>query len=331
MFFGGAVAHADLATTSHRHEVFFYDVDFEMVAGVADYVRAGLSDGEPVIVIATTAHLAALDATLTRQGVNVSLARATGWFLALDAAATLDSFMVNGSPDPDTFRTVVSGVLDAAPTTGSTVRAFGEMVAVLWHQGNVAGALALELLWNELAEHRQFTLLCAYPTTALGSAELGDVSQVCRLHSAVLQPSSYGSAFPRGAGGNGSAISSGVFVAMPEAVAAARRFVSETLRSWGENRLVWDGALIVSELATNAIVHGGSPFRASVERAARVVRIAVEDVGPGLPQSRTVPHDALGGRGMAIVEELAHRWGCDRVDGGKVFWAELETSAALPA
>jgi anti-sigma regulatory factor (Ser/Thr protein kinase) len=322
------VAFAGLATTSHAHEVFFYDVDHELVAGVANYVRAGLSDGEPVIVVATRAHLAAIDATLTRHGVDVSLARATGWYLALDAAETLETFLVDGSLDADRFRMVVGGMLDAAPGGGS-VRAFGEMVALLWQEGNVTGAIALESLWNDLATSRQFSLLCAYPTAALGSAELADVNQVCQLHSAVLPPSSYGSAFSSGTR-DGAATSSGVFVATPEAVAAARRFVSETLRSWGENRLVWDGALIMSELATNAIVHGGSPFRASVQRAARVVRIAVEDVGPGLPQSRRVAHDALGGRGMAIVEELAHRWGCDRLDGGKIFWAELESSSVRP-
>jgi hypothetical protein len=58
------------------------------------------------------------------------------------------------------------------------------------------------------------------------------------------------------------------------------------------------------------------------------VRIAVEDVGPGLPQSRRMLQEALGGRGVAIVEDLSHRWGCDRLVGGKVFWVELETSSA---
>ena len=323
------MTYAELAATPHHHDVFFYDVDSELVASVSAHVGAGLSDSEPAIVIATAPHLAAIDAALNSHGVNVSLARATGSYLALDAAETLDSFMVDGSPDAARFTRVVGGVFDAAPRVGPAVRAFGEMVALLWHQGNVPGAIALESLWNDLAAHRQFSLLCAYPTTALGSAELCDVNQLCHLHSAVLAPSSYGSPFSSGTG-DGAATSSGVFVAVPEAVAAARQFVSETLTSWGEKHLVWDGAVIISELATNAIVHGGSSFRASIERAAHVVRIAVEDVGPGLPLNRRVPQDALGGRGVAIVEELALRWGCDRLDGGKVLWAELAASSAPP-
>ncbi|MGZ5403535.1 MAG: MEDS domain-containing protein [Nocardioides sp.] len=305
--------------------MFFYDVDTELVDAVASHLHAGLIDGEPVVAIVTAPHLAALDAALSARGLDVSGARATGSYLALDAAETLDSFMVDGTPDVDAFTRVLGGVLDGAPRVGSAVRAFGEMVAMLWHEGNVPGAIALESLWNDLAEHRHFSLLCAYPTTALGSADLSDVHRLCRLHFDVLTPSSYA---PFSSGVEDDAATSGVFVAAPAAVAAARQFVTEALTSWDETHLVWEGALIVSELATNAIVHGGSPFRASVRRVGTVVRIAVEDVGPGLPQHRTVRHDALGGRGLAIVEDLALRWGCDRHDGGKVLWAELDAASA---
>jgi anti-sigma regulatory factor (Ser/Thr protein kinase) len=309
--------------------VFFYDVASELAVTVADYVGAGWSVGEPVIVIATTPHLAAIDAALSNNGVDVSLARARGSYLSLDAAETLDAFMVHGSPDADRFRRVVGGMLDDARVDGIPVRAFGEMVALLWHQGNVAGAMALESSWNEFAEHQQFSLLCAYPTTALGTAELSDVNRVCHLHSGVLPPTSYGSASTGGVE-SAAATASRVFVAAPEAVYAARHFISETLTSWGENELGWDGALIISELATNAIIHGGSAFRASIERTANVVRIAIEDVGPGLPQSRRAFHSALDGRGLAIVEELSDRWGCDRLDDGKAFWVELQSSSAQP-
>ena len=323
------MACADLATTPRHHAVFFYDADREMVAGVADYVAAGISDGEPVIVIVTAAHRGAIDADLTERGVNVSLARATGAYLTLDAAETLDLFLVDGSPDADKFMRVIGGVLDAAPPVGPDVRAFGEMVALLWHQGNVCGALALESLWNDLAKSRQFSLLCAYPTAALGAAELGEVNEACLLHTSVVPPASYGSA-PGDGSQEGAASHSQVFVALPEAVAAARRFVKETLTSWDEQDLSWDGELIISELATNAVIHGDSPFRVSIQRAADAVRFTLEDVGPGLPQVRWVSDDALAGRGVAIVEALAHSWGFDEFDGGKTFWAELDVSSARP-
>jgi anti-sigma regulatory factor (Ser/Thr protein kinase) len=319
------VIHAELTTTPQQHQVFFYLEDHELVASVARYVTEGLSAGEPAIVIATAAHLAALDEALHDHGIDAPLARATGEYLAFDAAETLGSFMVDGSPDADRFLKVIGGMLASTRRAGADIRAFGEMVALLWHQDNVAGAIALESLWNDLAHHQQFSLLCAYPTSALTTAGLDDVNEVCRLHSHVLPPSSYGSRVPSG-DEDATAVRSDVFVALPEAVVAARRFVGGALTSWGEGDLVDDGELIVSELATNAVIHGGSPFRASVERLPHVVRISVEDSGPGFPHSRRASYDSPSGRGVAIVEALSYRWGCDRVDGGKVFWAELETA-----
>ena len=323
---GVTVPYAGLAAAPRHHDVLFYDADDEMTAAAADHVSAGLAEGKPALVVVTAPHAAAIDAALSHRGVNVSRARAAGWYRTEDATQTLASIMVDGSPDPERFTRVVGAALHALPAARPVVHAMGEMVALLWQQGNVTGALALECLWNNLAGHREFALLCAYPTTALSTAGLADVNQVCHLHSTVLPPSSYGSAESVGLD-DGAALASGVFVAVPEAVAAARRLVSETLTGWGEHHLVWEGSLIMSELATNAITHGGSPFRASVERGADVLCISVEDVGPGLPESRRGSQDALGGRGVAIVEELAHRWGCDRIDGGKVFWAELEATS----
>ena len=323
------MGHVGLVTPPHEHVVLFYDVDDELVANVARYVADGLSSGAPVVVIATGMHRAAIDDALSEHGVNASLARATGAYQALDAAETLETFMVNGAPDAGKFTAAVGEVLEAARAGGSTVLAFGEMVALLWHEGNVSGAIALESLWNGLAEEQEFALLCAYPTTALGGAGLGDVNDVCHLHSVVLPPESYGDRLP-GAEEGDAAARSDVFVAVPEAVAAARCLVRGALEAWGEDQLVWDGMLIASELATNAVIHGGSPFRASIARSADGVRIAVEDAGPGLPRSRSAPQDAPDGRGIAIVEELSQRWGCDPSDGGKVFWAELATASPEP-
>jgi anti-sigma regulatory factor (Ser/Thr protein kinase) len=207
----------------------------------------------------------------------------------------------------------------------SPVRAFGEMVALLWGAGNVKAAMALESLWNDLAASRQFSLLCAYPTSALRVAGLAVVNETCDLHSTVHPPAGYSSEFSGDAEVE-SATYSGVFLAVPEAVAAARRLISAALTAWGEHHLLGDAALIISELATNAIIHGNSAFRAGIQRVGNIVRIAVEDLGAGLPQSPTLSGEAISGRGVAIVEELAHRWGFDRLSEGKVLWAELRTA-----
>ncbi len=327
-FFGVSMAPVELTATPRSHQVLFYDSDSAMVAAVADYVESGLSTGEPVLAIATAAHLAAIDSALGSRGTDVPLVRASGAYLVLDAAQTLESFMVDGSPDANRFTTVLGGVLDAARGGELGVRAFGEMVALLWRDGNVAAAIAVESLWNDLAASRQFSLLCSYPTTALETAELRDVNGVCDLHSTVSPHSAH--ATTASDAGAASPNSSAVFIAVPGAVAEARRFIRATLTSWGQHRLLQDGTLIVSELATNAITHGDSAFRVSIERTATVVRIAVEDAGPGIPHPRHLPIDVPNGRGMRMVEMLARRWGCDLLDGGKVLWADLNIGSPEP-
>jgi anti-sigma regulatory factor (Ser/Thr protein kinase) len=197
------------------------------------------------------------------------------------------------------------------------------MVALLWDEGNVPGAIALESLWNDLAEHHRFTLLCAYPTASLGAAALTDVHRVCDLHSAVLPPSSYGASTAPGS--STGAHRREVFLPVPEAVAAARRLVADAVTSWGALDVAWEAELIASEMATNAVRHGESPFRASVSHRDDVIRIAVEDAGPGWPRRREATTHDFGGRGVLIVAELAHRWGADEQPQGKVIWAELHT------
>lgn len=321
------MTQSECVAAPHHHDVSFYDHDGEVVGGIARYVIEGLADDERVVLVATEAHLAALDDILQLRGVDPSRARATGRYLTFDAAETLASFMVDGSPDREEFMTRIGGIVDAARRDGSAVRAFGEMVALLWEDGNVEAAIELEALWNELAQTREFHLLCAYPTRALDSAALDDVGRVCELHSDVLPPLSYRSLTAPSAPLD-DARHSEVFVPVAEAVVAARNFVTGVLERWGEHQLFWDSAIITSELATNAVMAGRSPFRVVVDRGDGVIRISIEDVAPGWPQRRRATPEDAHGRGVAIVESLARRWGCDRLGEGKVVWAELRAALA---
>ncbi len=315
-----------VASAHHHHQVGFYDADSELVSVLAGYVADGLAAGERVVVIATAAHRHALDEALALQGTDPRRLRASRQYLTFDAQRTLDAFMVEGLPDRGRFVSQVAPLVAVDPAGVQRVRAFGEMVALLWDGGNVTGALALESLWNDLAQHHAFLLLCAYSTTVLDASALADVDEICGLHSSVRPPVSY-------AAGNGAAPAgegfqrSSVFVPAPDAIGAARRFVTGALRSWGEQRLLWEAALVTSELATNAVRHGHSPFRASVGRTDGVVRIGIEDARSGLPQLRRAELEDTGGRGVAIVEHLSDRWGCDELAEGKVTWAELTSTS----
>src|SRR5205085_11235780 len=108
-----------------------------------------------------------------------------GHVLLLDAADTLAAFMVSDAPDPALFDAVVGEVVRRAAARGRAVRAFGEMVALLWDAGNVAGAVSLERLWNTLAHEVAFSLFCAYPTHGVLGTDGDDFDDVCLLHSQV--------------------------------------------------------------------------------------------------------------------------------------------------
>jgi anti-sigma regulatory factor (Ser/Thr protein kinase) len=305
----------------HDHVVNFYDEEEDIVAELTRFVAAGRRRGEAVVVVATQAHRDALTAGLARYGQD---ARETDHYQCVDAAETLSAFMVDGEPERSRFRTVVGGLLARAAGGGRPVRAFGEMVALLWAAGNVSGAIQLESLWNELGQDRPFSLYCAYPMAALaGVGDLSAASQVCDRHSSILGPLSYTSGAARTPALDGAAERSEVFVPVPTAVRAVRRFLSETLSAWCEDDLVADAALVGSELASNAVRHAGSPFRVSVRRSDSVVRIAIHDVCSVQPVRIDLSPDRASGRGVALVAGLSRRWGSDAVPGGKVVWSEL--------
>lgn len=311
----------------HDHRVRFYEGDAELVGALAAFVTDGLASGERVILVSTEAHRSALDEALAGQAVETGAARASGALLTLDAEDTLDRFMVSGGPDPARFEAVIGEVLHAGGN-GGPVRVFGEMVALLWEDGDARGAIELETLWNRLAAHEEFSLLCAYPTWMVQSGRLGDLKQVCREHSGVLPPAHYDSGRSTGEDGDADQRSA-VFIPAPQSVRAARRFVRGALDDWGLHTIVSDAELVVSEMATNALVHAQSPFRLYLHRADDVIFLCLKDAGSGAVEAAVeaaAGHaHATHGRGVAIVDAVADRWGCDQLADGKVVWAEFSS------
>ena len=174
------------------HVVQFYESDSFLADSVGGFIAPGIAAGEAAVLICTPDHLARFEETIESAGVNLAAAKAAGLYLGLDAQQTLDSFMVDGTPDPERFFSVVGGVLDGCSTGGRAVRAFGEMVALLWEQGAVPAAIRLEELWNEIAETRSFTLLCAYPVAGATDIETAErFSDVCERHTHVVPGESY--------------------------------------------------------------------------------------------------------------------------------------------
>ena len=272
-----------------EHLVLYYEDDARFGEVVGDHLAAGLAAGHRVMAIVTRAHLRAIERRLETR-VDVSAARASGLLETPDAASTLELFMVDGSPDPERFRAHVGRRLADASRDGTHVRAFGEMVALLWEAGNVTGAIELEDMWNGLLPQVGFSLLCAYPTSALTRASLMEINRLCHLHSGLVPPLSYapGPTDVR-VHDDLSDLQSAVFLPVPQAVGATRRFVADVLASWDLAPLDWDASLVASELANNAVRHGASSFRVLVSRGDSGVRVGVHDSAPGRPLDARPP------------------------------------------
>lgn len=108
---------------------------------------------------------------------------------------------------------------------------------------------------------------------------------------------------------------------------AARRWAAEAVGRWAGSEVVEVVRLLTSELATNALQHGGADgwVRVSVLRGAEAVRVEVTDEGGGVPVPRVAEEDDEDGRGLLLLDALARAWGHDaELGGGTTVWFELD-------
>jgi DNA-binding NarL/FixJ family response regulator len=122
------------------------------------------------------------------------------------------------------------------------------------------------------------------------------------------------------------------FTGDPRSAGEARRFVASTLEEWRLGPLLETVTLLTSELVTNAIVHAGSEVDVVVRLTGESARVEVTDRSDAPPAPRTPAEEESSGRGLALVEALARRWGTRRlVSGGKTVWFEvIRAGAAEP-
>ncbi len=172
------------------HIVQFYEEEDFLFGFVADFLAGGLANGQSALVIATEAHRNGFLAHLLRSsGIDTVGACLTGQLTLLDARVMLASFMVGDLPDPARFRAAMGSMIERGvdESDHSVVCAYGEMVDLLHQEGNTAGALRLEALWNELADRYSFSLLCAYSIKNFSSAHTAAFSEICHQHQHVFR------------------------------------------------------------------------------------------------------------------------------------------------
>ena len=170
-----------------EHFCQLYEDDTVLMETVDGFIGPGILSGDGAVVIATPAHLRGLNERLAARGINVAAAIARDQYMPLDAATTLSRFMNNGWPDQARFLEVTHEIIKRASHGCRRVRAFGEMVALLWSQGNRTATIRLEKLWNDLGKSEAFSLFCAYPKRGF-SVEGGHASliDICAAHSRII-------------------------------------------------------------------------------------------------------------------------------------------------
>jgi uncharacterized protein Usg len=166
------------------HIAHTYQDPAALAESVAQYLAAGLRAGEAAIVIARPEHTARF---LEKLG-----ARPADQLVLLDAEETLARFMVDGMPQWNRFHAAIGGLIAEMRLQYGTVRAYGEMVDVLWQQGSRDAAIRLEEYWNDLRKLQTFSLLCAYFMDPLDrKAYDGPLQCVCKVHSHLIPTRDY--------------------------------------------------------------------------------------------------------------------------------------------
>jgi hypothetical protein len=182
----------------HHHAVQFYRDEPSLFTTVATFLSEGLIARQPAIVIATEPHREAIIEHLCGRLIDCDNALRKGQLVLLDAHDTLGLFMIDGSPDPKLFAQAIEPLIEGmlVDKSQSVIRAYGEMVDVLWKQGQSDAAIKLEILWNKLALKYRFALLCGY---AMGNfyKQSKQMAQVRAQHSHVLKPETHVVSFTR--------------------------------------------------------------------------------------------------------------------------------------
>ena len=174
------------------HFVRFYENESVLIQSVSKFIGAGLGSGESALVIATESHRTAVEEKLAAQCVDLAAVKARGQYMSLDARETLRKFMRDGVPDEDLFMKAIGELIARTASGRPGLRAFGEMVALLWADNEYEAAVKLEELWNKLGKTIAFSLYCAYPIDSLKNATQGKLfARICHEHGAVMPGESF--------------------------------------------------------------------------------------------------------------------------------------------
>jgi hypothetical protein len=177
---------SEIAPCDHILQI--YDNDKAFLDTLTTFVTTGIEAGDCTIVIATESHLKGLEDNLRAKGLQLGYLKADDLYIPLNAEETLEKFMVDGWPDERLFNKTISEIIERAHCRTRKVRAFGEMVAILWAEGNNGATVRLESLWNDYMHKAPFLLFCAYPKSGSTQDLYQSMDAICACHSKLVKP-----------------------------------------------------------------------------------------------------------------------------------------------
>lgn len=169
-----------------EHLVQIYENDKIFLDTLEGFTGSGFLADETVVVIATAGHLEALNTRLYSQGFDVNKLISSNKYIPIDADNLLSVFLKSDRIDEKIFNTFISGLIDHARQRNGKIRAFGEMVAILWERNLYAATIQLEKLWNQLHSRSEFTLFCAYPRIGFTQSATESIDTICKQHAKVI-------------------------------------------------------------------------------------------------------------------------------------------------
>ncbi len=165
-----------------RHFAQLHHDSRDRVDSIVQFAEAGLHRRQGVVMIAVEEDHLRLTSRLGRAGIDDSRAVGRGQLTILDSRATLADIMRGPLPDWTRFCNTVGGVFARVQAHGAT-RAYGDMVSVLWRDGQTQAAILLEEFWHELARLYPFSLFCSYTLDGESDTCYADpLHEIGRLH-----------------------------------------------------------------------------------------------------------------------------------------------------
>ena len=177
--FWGEIAPCDHLVQVYENEKIFLDT-------LEGFAGTGFLANDSVVIIATSTHLDSLNARLRSQGFDLPALIESDQYIPINAEDLLSIFLVDDQIDEDIFNSFITDLVRRAKKRNGKVRAFGEMVAILWEKGLSGATMQLENLWNQLHSKDQFTLFCAYPRNGFTKSANDSIDIICNQHARVI-------------------------------------------------------------------------------------------------------------------------------------------------